>query len=712
MRYGHTARTECCSRASQNTCKKQKSVNQHGRYVAYSRLAFVVQSIFWFIVKYQYLLPQEHQPSRIEISMQLLPELQAAVLACLPPNEQALTGRLVNRDACMRLVSNSTAQFRLPLPPAACDAAWRPHLHQARKQLTFGGKLSMLSAAAASGCKTNLELAWGLLRPGLFPELLKRPQGYRALAFYDDKIEGLDPGTAAVRAGHAAAVLPWLVSHGCPLHPDRTMEAAAQHCDLAGLQAAWQLLGYSSRAVQDDAAEAAHHCALARAAGLSGGDRATAKLAWLCSVVPAALLHSHRTQLLAAAAVGAAAAGSVPVLHWLRGQGLDLPSTRASDARGIRVLWAAGAAPWAVVLAAALRGGHVAVADWLVDEAGCPLPSEETKRSLVHVWVEAAEGGHVEALSWLLGRGMPAYEGFALYQAARKGHLDAARFLRHVCNPELTEGLFVEAAGSRSVPTAAWLLQAGCPMDPIAYVVAAQAGDGDMVAWLALEAGCPWEAKTLGLVMGYWPPASEAGRRDQTQYLQVAPNPQTRQALQRGLQQAVQALEEAGCLTLDTEYKEVWSALDAPARRGDTWLLRRLHEQHGVRCGLFTLREAARGGCEAVLEWLVGIVGRVGMDTDPYPKAGRNGDLVTLESLQRLGVEWYSDVLSAAELDRVPLPVLRWLVERGAPWNAEAAEAVEKVAGAAKRKGEYEDSVAWLEARLGREVRRAGSEQG
>ncbi len=97
-------------------------------------------------------------------------------------------------------------------------------------------------------------------------------------------------------------------------------------------------------------------------------------------------------------------------------------------------------------------------------------------------------------------------------------------------------------------------------------------------------------------------------------------------------------------------------------------------------------------------------------DADPYVRAGRNGDLGTLECLVRLGVGLGPQLLCVAERSGVALPVLRWLVEREAPWDEDAAEAVEKVACAAKENRDYGDSVAWLEARLGREVRGMGSE--
>ncbi len=632
--------------------------------------------------------------AEIESSFQLPLELQAAVLACLPDNEQALVGRLVSWDACRRLGSSRAARFRLPLPPSACDPAWQPHLHQALKQLTFADKLNMLSAAAASGSEANLELAWGLLRPCLHPELLPRPQGRWSVTFYVDLFEFQDrlqdPGEAAVQAGHAATVLPWLVRHDCPLHPRKTLAAAVQHCDLAGLQAAWQLLGYGCGPLKAEP----WAFSLARAAGLSGGDCAIAKLVWLRSVALESTWPEHQQlQFLVCAAVGAATAGSLPVLTWLRGLGLDL----GNECRGweCRDVCQANEA-WATVLGAALQGGHVAVADWLVDEAGCPLPSEETREALMHVWLAAAEGGHVEALRWLRGRGLPVY-GQSAEQAAKSGQLEALRVLHTECGAVLTEKLFVEAAGSRSVPTTAWLLQAGCPMGPGAYVSAARVGDADMVAWLAQEAGCPLGRLTAASIVREWP--------------QAMPN-------RPGLHWAMEVLVGAGCPLAGDDAR---SLVDTAAARGDLWLLRRLHGELEVGLTSWTLAEAAGGGCEEVLEWVVAtgwVDEEEGNDdyhdweawdgsTGKYGLAGRHGDMATLACLQRLeiAVDPHVVFLSA----RVsPSPVVRWLLEHGAPWGgAEVGSMADMIRCSLAemiethlRDDRYPESRAWLRAQL------------
>ncbi len=602
------------------------------------------------------------------------------IIGQLGPNEKVLAGRLISRDAWKRRLHDCAASFSLPLP--ALDPAWQPHLQQAMKQLTFRRKLRILPAAASSGSEFNLEVAWGLLRPGLFPELLSLPP---APGIYGGTNLSDDAGSAAIRSGHSR-LLPWLVQHRCPLDSQRMLVAAAEHCDLAGLQQVSELLGGIS--YPTDSSQWALWCKLATAAGRSGV-ASVAKLSWLLSVAGEGPQggegERHRQRLLAAAAAGAAASGNMAVLQWLQQQGMDLRTEHDES-----YLWLSGAAHWWVVLAAALQHGHVAVADWLVDVAGCPLPQAGVEEQLdphAHVWRGAARGGSVDAMRWLLRRGVPVEEG-ALQCAAGAGRLEAVQFLHGECGMELTATAIANAAGSGSMPTVSWLLQAGCPMDPASYACAAQAGDAGMIRWLAQEAGCPvGDDHPLGYMM-VWP--TDRGSSGESE-------------------QAVRVLVEAGGLRPPPPPP---LSFDTAAARGDLPMLRYLHEELGMGFGPGTLGLAAWGGCEAMLEWLVGAgcVAGEGQgepreslgESDPYVSAGQGGDLATLSCLRRLGVPWggrayrgpVQDWMQAGE---VPLPVLRWLVEQGAPWDQEAVrESVRR----AKEAGQFGDTVAWFEARL------------
>ncbi len=604
--------------------------------------------------------------------------LISRVIDHLDPNLKVFAGRLVSRDAWKRLgqLSHYTARFSLPLPAQIRDPAWQPHLQQALQQLTFRQKLGILAAAASSGSEFNLEVAWGLLRPGLFPELLSPPQ---APGIYGCSNRNDDAGSASLRSG-SSHLLPWLLQHRCPLDSQRMFVAAAEHCDLAGLQRVSELLGGIS--YPTDSSQWALWCKLTTAAGRSGV-ASVAKLSWLLSVAGEGPQEGeeegHRQRLLTAAAAGAAASGDMDVLHWLQQQGMDLRTEHDES-----YLWLAGAAPWWVVLAAALQQGHVAVADWLVDEAGCPLPQageQEQLRAHMEVWRGVALGGSVDAMRWLLRRGVPVEERAVQY-AAGAGRLEAVQFLHGECGLELTATAFANAAGSGSMPTVSWLLHAGCPMDPAAYVGAAQAGDAGMMRWLAQEAGCPVGKDKPLACMCVWP-------RDR--------------ACNGDSEQALRVLVEAGGL-LPSPSPPL--CLDTAAARGDLPLLRYLHEELGIRFGPGTLGLAAWGGSEALLEWMVGkgcVAGEGQGASDPYAVAGQRGDLATLSCLRRLGVPWGAGPYwgpargDRALQGRVPLPVLRWMVEQGASWDQEAVrEGVRR----AKEAGQFGDTVTWFEAQL------------
>ncbi len=578
----------------------------------------------------------------------LLPEeLQARVLELLPPNDRALSGRFVSKSAWRHLIQQCTARLSLPMPRHALHADWQAFLQHALKPFSFIDKLKMLSVAASSGSEANLELAWGLLRPCLFPELLFEP------AFYRGGSRDIDAGAAAVRSGHPH-LLPWLLRHQCPLDPLTTLEAVAGHCDLQRLQQAWEEVkgdSIDSRGWDEQLALAAGRSAMAP----------TAKLSWLLGVVD----PSNLQPVLASAAEGAAASGSQAVLQWLLEQGLDL----AGEPEPSQLM-----RPWCSVLAAALQHGHVAVADWLVDKAGGRLPKDEEWDLVMRVWTGAVGDPSGAAVRWLKHRGVPVHDEAAEY-AAWSGQLGTVQFLHVECGLPLTPDVFAGAAGSRSVPTATWLPQAGCPMSPDAYRDAAREGDVDMVRWLATEAKCPWTDGTLDMVLERWPRGKDSGGG--------------------GLEQAARLLVDAGCPPKLKSYR-----LEVVALQGyHLPLLRYLHEELGVQYRPGTLAEAAGGGCEAVLEWLVGAgcVAGGGLDEDPYLKAARRDDAATLSCLHRLGVPWNASVLQRAVEKRVRLPVLRWLVEQGAPWDGEA------VARAVREAGEvsgFGDAAAWLEARI------------
>ncbi len=331
---------------------------------------------------------------------------------------------------------------------------------------------------------------------------------------------------------------------------------------------------------------------------------------------------------------------------------------------------------------------QLAVADWLVDEAGCPLPQEgeqgeEGQQAQACLWSTAAAsstgGGGVVAMRWLLRRGVP-MQAEAIRSAAQAGRLESVQFLHGECGLQLTEEVLKAAVGSRSLPTAAWLLRQGCPVTPEAHFSAALAADVGMVRWLVQEAGCPLTGITVDMIACHWPSGLEhAG----------------------GLEQAVRLLVEAGC--------EMGGEGANVSRHGHVMLLRYLHDELRTPYGWLTLTAAARGGCEEVLEWMVDAKFSVGhgMFRSPYVSAGQTGDLASLSCLRRLGVPLGAEVLARAVDITVPLPALRWLVEQGAPWDEEAVARAVRAAREGGSGGRFETSLEWLEARLGAERKAA-----
>ncbi len=301
----------------------------------------------------------------------------------------------------------------------------------------------------------------------------------------------------------------------------------------------------------------------------------------------------------------------------------------------------------------------------------------------------------MEPVRWLLRRQVPAPTcKMTIGIVARVGNLEAVQLLHERFHVPLTADLLYYAAMSGSVPTATWLLQAGCPMSPSGYLGAAVGGGADMVLWLAREAKCPWDDSTLGAVICHWP----SGSKGRTALLPV-----------------VRALVEAGCPhgaapTAGGEQCYTAGSLNEAAARGGLPLLRYLHEEVGLGFGPGTMAEAARGGCEAVLEWLV--EAGCGPGTGyPYVRAAAHGDLATLCCLHRLGVpfgdaSWLREVTDASVWDPravrcAPLAAFRWMVERGAPWSQKGVKKLIK----SDAVHVDEESLSWFKARMAWRVR-------
>ncbi len=606
--------------------------------------------------------------------LQLPPSLQLHILSLLPPNDRALSGRLVSPDAAAGLSGpeHCSASLSQPLPTHAVHRAIEAGQQHVR-QLRFRHKvrLPLLCRAARSGSEVNMEVAWAVLKDSsVFPELLQREVWTKKVhrGYVPDDA---DPGVEAVVAGHLH-LLPWLLFH-CPgqVNPDRGLEAAARHCDLAGLQEAWHALSCSTEVATP----------VLDAAAASPTPDAIAKMEWI-------LAEGNGTcSVQTTTAAAAARSGDLGRLRWLRDRGCPM------DLR---------------VLRSALGHADLAVAQWLVEEGGVKLP-EPVEGPDVGAWEDLLEAAvwrsdGVSKLQWLWewGAPLPAMEPpdeeegedwdeeeewhmnkcrHDLVKAAiEAGQLKVVQHLLSVWGPEAVlqhdpQMLEFAAAARGSIPMAECLREAGLCFTPNAYESAAICGHLPMVRWLLQEeSASPERVDIRRNLIWRWRDRDAAG-----------------------LLQAVQLLVREG-----SEFWRGHEVLRSAARRGDLALVQYLlQQQPELQPDGETFEAAADAGCHALLQWL----------TETYPhrmsprlarllyiRAAKNGDRRTLEELLRLGVRWgerdtvASMVAEGARMvfgawEEPGVPALRWLVQQGMPVGSRE-ELQAAVARRAERRGE------------------------
>ncbi len=270
-------------------------------------------------------------------SRQLPADVQRHIVSTLSPNERALSGRLVSPDLrdALSEPQHCTASLCQLVPPHAVPwavAAAQQHV----RQLPFRHKLHLLCTAAASGSEDYLEVMLPLLQQSIFPGLW-----YVSNTMTARRIQYEDPGVAAVEAGYPQRLAVLLERCLGLLHPERVLAAAAKHCDLAGLQAAWELLrGYPSSIRSTGRAVVPGVPTALEAAAESTTPDAVAKMEWALATGD---LRCSLSSLTAAAAVRSG----------------DLGGQAAMAARPRLPLWRRGRA---AVCSPARRPGHVCVA--------------------------------------------------------------------------------------------------------------------------------------------------------------------------------------------------------------------------------------------------------------------------------------------------------------------------------------------------------------
>ncbi len=588
------------------------------------------------------------------LQQQLPTALQLHILSFLSPNDRALSGRLVSphiADA-LRDPQHSTAFLSQPLPPHAVPWAVQAGQQHVR-QMRFWHKPHVLCTATASGSEANLEAALALLQPSVFPELLQHWYPYL----------GPDVGVAAVRAGHPQ-LLGWLLRR-CPglLQPDSVLRAAAQHCDLAGLRVVCNtLLEHDQRSNGGLMERLGWHQVVLNSAAESASPDASEKMQLLVATF-------RSCEVQRGTAVAAARCGDLDRLRWLHSRGCPMDNLQ--------------------VLESALEHADLAVAAWLVDEAGCSLPAGGPADVGWKALLEAAvrDPGGLEKLAWLRERGAPSPTADLVYSAVSAGQAEVASFLLQLPGADAVlqergHELGLAAVQSRSIPTVELLWRAGVRFTEDAYRYVA--GSLAMVRWLTCHVEVPAAGFAHADLIYCWPGDTPAHSQD--------------------LLEAVQLLVDVAG---DGVFPIVsFAALTTAAERGDLALVQyllqqqRLTWQGGYQPNGKWLAAAAKGGCEALLEWLAeqhpGCLAVAGIRESPYEVAAWSGDRGTLEALRRLGVPWGADSVVLRVLwAEYPFPVLRWLVEQGAPMGS-AGDMRSAVERGLARQGLSAEEAAWL----------------
>ncbi len=316
----------------------------------------------------------------------------------------------------------------------------------------------------------------------------------------------------------------------------------------------------------------------------------------------------------------------------------------------------------------------MSVVYWLVDEAGCDLlgPQVGHKEYSGRLVAAAAKGPDgLARVLWLQERGVVLKDGMkGLLEdvggdrgGKTVGQAQTLRYVMQRHSDDLSAdwlavlgwGLRTAAVACGSIPLVEELRQSGVTFGHQAYYDAGRIRDVEMTRWLVTEANVPFMQFHVSELI-------------YSTCLRGTP------ARSQGLLQMVQLLVGAGA---GADSGDVQRAMSCAAWEGNLplvqFLAQHLEQQLGCQPDWHSVMQVAvEGGCEALLEWLAGKAGCLANAGVSYMPAAKTGDRGTLAALRRLGVPWGADFTAVWAVEEGwQAPVLRWLVEQGAPMGSE-----------------------------------------
>ncbi|KXZ47243.1 hypothetical protein GPECTOR_37g249 [Gonium pectorale] len=362
-------------------------------------------------------------------------------------------------------------------------------------------------------------------------------------------------------------------------------------------------------------------------------------------------------------------------------------------------LRAGGCEPTREVARAAAAAGHLAPVQWLLLQQRDRLADSDVRLTASGALEAAAGAGHRHVCEWLLGLGGLSWRPGWAVEAARGGHVGLMEWLLQLQPP--APGGPADQAPAQTRPSSSVRLELvlaaahGCDLATLRrlwrtlgegdgagepdgvgeadmrWALAAAAGSptpdwAAKVEWLE-ACGCPRSAKAARQAAACAPGSPDAAAR--LPWLRSRGYPLDRRAAEGAVHSGNAAALQyllAGAAPEGSRHSA--SAATAAAAVGDLAALQTVcaagWRVDARRAGLL----AAAGGHVAVLAWLVEALGEeaVGLDSDLLNGAAGAGSVELLAWLRERGCEWDGRTFAHAARSGCEA-ALEWLAERGCP---------------------------------------------